>query len=109
MKIGIKFCGHCAPRTDMMGEYRKLCEAAPGWEFTYYMKDKEVDVLLVLNACQAQCAGVPKFAGPVVIAAPDSVDHWPVGKEDLIRAIIKRIVRIHLIGGDPEKQNCKNL
>ena len=65
----------------MMKVYRDLCEAVPEWEVVFFVRDQEVDLLLVLNACRVQCALVPEFKGPVVIVSPDTVDYWTIGEQ----------------------------
>lgn len=94
MRVGVKFCGHCAPRMDMV----QLCEAlrlqAPELGFHYFVQDPEADVLLILNACQAECASRPTFQGPVIWVSPGTVDHWPTPPEELCSSILKRIQEV---------------
>ncbi len=89
-KIGIKFCGHCSPRKDMMELAKELAAASETLTFVYYSQDTDVDGLLVLNACEAACAGIPDHPGPVILVTPQTVDHWPVKEEDLADYILKK-------------------
>ena len=91
MKVGVKFCGHCAPRMDMAELCKTLRARAPELVFGYYAKDPAVDVLLILNACPAECASRPDFQGPVILVSPDTVDHWPTPPEQLCSSILRRI------------------
>ena len=91
MKIGVKFCGHCAPRRDMMELYFVLRERAPQLAFSYFASDPEVDLLLVLNACEVECASRPAFDGPVIVVSPTMVDHWPVSPEQLPDRILSEL------------------
>lgn len=91
MKIGVKFCGHCAPRRDMVEVYAILRDRAPHLTFCYFVSDPEVDLLLVLNACEAECASRPTFDGPVIVVSPTMVDHWSVTPDQLPDRILARI------------------
>ena len=96
MKAGVKFCGHCAPRMDMMELLDELKAAMPETEFHYYAADRPADVLLILNACQVECATVPPFSGPVVCISPDSVNHWFTPPEMLCGAICTCLSKLEL-------------
>lgn len=87
----MKFCGHCAPRMDMMELLEELKAELPETEFCYYEPLQPADVLLVLNACQAECATVPAFSGPVLHISPNSVDHWITPPELLCSEIRARL------------------
>ncbi len=91
MKVAAKLCGHCNPRRDMVEVFRSLEGAAPDMEFSFYSRDPEADILLILNACHVECAEVPRFEGPVIIVSDSTVDHWPVADGDLSQAILARI------------------
>lgn len=86
--MGVKFCGHCAPRMDMMEFFEELQGWAREVDFRYFSADEPVDVLLILNACQVECASRPPFPGPVVVVSPDTVNHWPTARERLSQQTI---------------------
>ncbi len=88
LKIGVKFCGHCAPRMDMMELYEMLRTRAPEMEFCYFASNPDADVLLILNACQAECASRPDFSGPVAVVTPDSINRWPVPRDQLCEQLV---------------------
>ncbi len=90
-KIGIKFCGHCSPRRDMQKLSVQLKEEAGCITFVHYSEDQDVDALLILNACEVACAKCPDYFGPVIIVTPETVDHWPVERGFLAKAILKRL------------------
>ena len=76
---------------DMMELADRLKETADDIEFVFFAQDPSVDVLLILNACEAACADRPQFPGPVIVVTPETVDHWPVNKINLIKTITERI------------------
>jgi len=76
---------------DMMELLGKLRAAMPWVEFHYYQPGLPADALLILNACQAECASRPPFPGPVILVSPGSVNHWPVPPEQLCGEIMSRL------------------
>ena len=94
LKIAVKLCGHCNPRTDMMetaAQLKKRAQEGEGLEFVFWAADKDADLLLILSACESACAERPDFDGPVIVATPETVDHWPVKEEDLCERIMEKI------------------
>lgn len=91
MRIGIKFCGHCSPRRDMAYIAKRLKETAKKHEFVYFSEDTNVDILLVLNACESACAAIPAFEGKIITATPETVDFVPVKGEELASKILEKI------------------
>lgn len=73
--------------------YSALRERAPHLSFSYFAADPEADLLLILNACEVECASRPVFQGPVIVACPSAVDHWPVSPEQLPGRILSEIER----------------
>lgn len=71
--------------------YEELQVLAPQWSFCYFARDPDVDLLLLLNACGAECVSLPAFQGPVVTASPYTVDHWPVSPPQLAAEIVQHI------------------
>ncbi len=67
MKIAIKLCGHCNMRFDMTEIVDHLKKTFPEVEFSYYSRDPDADLLLILNACPAGCAKVPDYKGTIGI------------------------------------------
>lgn len=90
-KIGIKLCGHCSPRKDMQSLVYELSNIMEDCRIVYWMQDTNVDVLLILNACEAGCASCPAFAGKVIRVTPETVDCYPVKEEELADAIRERL------------------
>ena len=82
-KIAVKFCGHCSPRMDMMSFMQQLQQSMPDFEFCFYSREPDGDILLLLNACHAECCSQPPFDGPVMIVSPDRVDGWPTERDQL--------------------------
>lgn len=76
---------------DMMELLGELKARLPGIEFCYYEPHRPADVLLVLNACQVECAAVPAFSGPVLHISPNSIDHWITPPELLCRELCARL------------------
>ncbi|SMC37913.1 hypothetical protein [Papillibacter cinnamivorans] len=91
MKVGVKFCGHCAMHMDMTVLYGALRLALPEIEFAYASASEKWDLLLILNACPVACAGRPVFDGPVITVSPVAVDGWPVEPENLLEELAKRL------------------
>ncbi len=91
LRVGLKLCGHCSPRMDMADFAERLEDEGEEIEYIYYSRlnemmhdaQKQIDILLILNACESACAERPQFAGPVIIVTPETVDHWPVNKNEL--------------------------
>ena len=54
---------------------------------------ENVDILLILNACEAACAAQPEFEGPVITATPQTIDHWSVESELLVQTIKEVLIR----------------
>lgn len=97
MKVSVKFCGHCAPRMDMWELYEKLqktcAKLSDKVQFVYYMNDRDADLLLVLNACQAACASVDPFDGKMIWVSPGEIDHWPVPEDEMCTALQQLICK----------------
>lgn len=91
MTVGVKFCGHCAPRRDMTEVYAALRAQAPELLFCCWAEKAAADALLILNACRSECASRPAFLGPVVVVSPEAVDHWPTPPDQLCPAILQRL------------------
>ena len=75
----------------MMELFTDLRARAPEITFCFFVSDANVDVLLILNACQAECASRPDFQGPVITVSPNAVDHWPTPPEQLCDAVLRRV------------------
>lgn len=75
----------------MMELLEKLRAALPQVEFCYDRPGLAADALLILNACQAECASRPPFSGPVIVVSPGSIDHWPVQPEQLCGELASRL------------------
>lgn len=71
--IGVKFCGNCQPRRDMVELYKRLKADTPDLEFVSWSAP-DYAALLVLQACDAACATVPPFAGPTVEVIVSTLD-----------------------------------
>ncbi len=69
---------------EVLAEIKKL---APEIQFVYYVQDNDVDVLLILHACQAECAERPDFHGLVIEVSPNRIDHWPIEEESFISSV----------------------
>jgi len=91
LKVGIKYCGHCQPQMDTKELYEQLLLQMKDAEFFYFALNENVDILLILNACQVGCASRPKFHGRTIIVTPNEVDYWPVEKQDIVRKVIEKI------------------
>ncbi len=94
MKVGVKFCGHCSPRMDMTELFDELQKRAPEIKFVYYMLDTRIDILLVMHACQVECASIPQFSGPVVNVSPSSINRWPVEESVLCESVYQTLVAL---------------
>lgn len=91
MKVGVKFCGHCAMHRDMTVLYEALRLALPEIGFTYASAPETWDLLLILNACPVACAGRPAFDGPVMVVSPVAIDGWQVESERLLEELAERL------------------
>jgi len=72
----------------------ELSERADDIAFVHW-EDASFDVLLILSGCGTDCATRPPCSAPLVAAAGESVDHWPVmaaGLPDAIIAALRRCV-----------------
>ena len=90
-KVGLKLCGHCSPRADMVALEEALKQEADDMDFVYYLQDALVQSLLILNACESACAKHPPFDGPVIVVTPETVDCWPVDSGQMTAEILKRL------------------
>ena len=93
-RVGIKFCGHCSPRRDMQRLAGELKERKRDCEFVYWSQNTNVDVLLILNACEAGCAKQPAFVGSIIHVTPETVDYWQVEAKELCNTVIKKLEEI---------------
>ena len=98
MRVGVKFCGHCAPRMDMAELCKTLRARAPELVFGYYARDPAVDVRLITTAGPAECARRPNYPGPVILVPPDTVDPGPTPPEQLCSSILRRIQAVSRSG-----------
>lgn len=88
---------------DMMALLSELKARLPETEFVYYDPERPADALLVLNACQVQCASRPAFSGPTLVVSPQSIDYWPIPSEQLCDALCQRLLALNTLnssGGD---------
>lgn len=77
---------------DMWEFSRQLQDLLGGTEFSYLAAgETDADILLVLNACQVGCAGIPPFSGKVIMVTPGEVNYWPVPPEGLLPEVVRRI------------------
>ncbi|WP_371380467.1 hypothetical protein [Sporomusa aerivorans] len=102
VKIGVKFCGNCNPHYDMPGLVTELAAQVDGLTFGRWDKG-EYDILLVLNSCSIGCATRLLFGGRVIVVTSESVDHWPVTKEELPNVVLVALQDAVLSLGT---QNC---
>ena len=72
-RIGVKFCGNCQPRRDMVELYKRLKAETPDLTFVSW-SEPEYAALLVLQACDAACAAMPPFTGPTVEVIVSTLD-----------------------------------
>ena len=87
LRVGLKYCGHCQPRRDMVALMRLVEADAPEMAFERW-SDPEYDVLLVLQACDVACAEVASTARPrveVIVSTIDFVDYET--DDDLAEAV----------------------
>lgn len=75
---------------DMAALLRQLRQAMPEAEFSFEVTER-TQVLLMLNACRVGCAQTPPFTGRIIVVTPDEVDFWPVRREELAAAVMRRI------------------
>lgn len=73
---------------DMTVLYAMLRAQAPEMEFYFFTSHPDVDMLLILNACQAECASRPDFQGPTAVVSPESINHWPVPSQQLCEQLL---------------------
>ena len=93
-KVGVKFCGHCAPQMDMMDLLGFLHSQLPDIDFVFYVREPDPDILLVMHACDAQCAEIPEFDGPVIEVAPYQIDHWTYDPEGFYQILKDRLLAV---------------
>lgn len=91
-RVGVKFCGHCAPVMDMMSLLHLLQSSLPGIEFSFYVREQGQDLLLVMHACDAQCALVPEFDGPVIQVSPYRIDNWTYPEDEFVKTLAEKIL-----------------
>ena len=78
-QIGVKFCGNCQPRRDMVELYKVIKAHAPDLDFVSW-DEPDYAALLVLQSCDAVCATLPPFDGPKVEVVISTLDF--TGYED---------------------------
>ncbi len=89
-KVGIKYCGHCMPLQSMYDLGDELAELAPGIGFVPFFRDPDVDLLLILCACPAECVSA-RFGGPVMMVSPGYIDHEKVDPDSMAEEILRRL------------------
>ena len=65
MIVMVKYCGGCNPRYDRVGMVTKLAEDFPAVQFIGHTNGSSVDMLLVVNGCQNQCASLDHTAAVI--------------------------------------------
>ncbi|MDR2727378.1 MAG: hypothetical protein LBC10_05240 [Deltaproteobacteria bacterium] len=92
-RIGVKFCGNCQPRRDMVALYDLLKMQAPDLDFIGWAEPNYA-ALLVLQACDAVCATPPPFAGPKVEVVASTLDFTGYeDTDDLVQAALAALRR----------------
>ena len=102
--IGVKFCGNCQPRRDMLELYACL-KKTEGMEFVRW-SEPDYAVLLVLQACDAACAELPPFEGPKVEVIGSRLNFVEYEETDeLVRAVVAAL-RTAARGGENVGRNA---
>ena len=91
--IGVKFCGNCQPRRDMVELYGLLKAGAHDLEFVRW-SDPDYAALLVLQACDAACAEMPPFAGPKVEVVVSTLNFQEYEQTDELVAAVLTSLRM---------------
>ncbi|MGI6096520.1 MAG: hypothetical protein ACOYBM_00145 [Dethiobacteria bacterium] len=89
MKVGVKFCGNCNPHIDTISLYRELVYSLPT-EFVNY--EDEYELLLVLSACEVDCAARPGRGHPELVVAGSTINRLPAGKKDLLNELKEQLL-----------------
>lgn len=98
-RIGVKFCGNCQPRRDMLELYGRLKEA-DDLEFVNW-SEPDYAALLVLQACDAACAALPPFEGPKVEVVGPRLDFVEYEETDELTRAVLGALRAAARGDEP--------
>jgi hypothetical protein len=96
-RVGVKFCGNCNPHVSTETIYRQIKESLgnnPYIEFLHW-EEPQLDCLLVLSGCPADCANRPDFIGYEIVVAGKSVARTSCAMEiiaDKVSGIIENLV-----------------
>ncbi|MHB1651595.1 MAG: hypothetical protein ACYCVD_03850 [Desulfitobacteriaceae bacterium] len=99
MKVGIKYCGHCNPLVEGHAVMEQLQSLEPSLSFVPW-HEPEKDILLIFSGCLTDCVAKPKFVGPVLNVAGNSVERKWFAISELPGAILQAL---------REKQGNKNM
>jgi hypothetical protein len=91
VRVGVKFCGNCNPVVDFPELIRRLSGEISEIEFVHWNDSSGYSMLLVLNSCPVSCATRPDFKGTSIIVTSESVNCWPVKREEMTAAILQGI------------------
>lgn len=92
MRIGLKYCGNCNPHIDGPGFVEALKKEMPDAVFCQ-AGTQDIDALLIVSGCPADCATRPVYAGPTVVVAGNTVGYIPYERDELLK-IVKTKLRI---------------
>lgn len=93
-KIGVKYCGHCNPYLDGPDLIKELQRLNLDLIFTTYDAGN-IDLLLIISACQADCATRPDYEDERIIVGGHTIDFAPVSPDQL-PAVLSRKLRSKL-------------
>ena len=93
MRVGVKFCGNCNPKVDLVAVFHKMKTMTDQMEFVFYNDPGGFDKLLILSACSADCATRPDFAGPTVVVAGGEVDYWAASFAQMPDVILDALLK----------------
>lgn len=89
-KIGVKYCGNCNPNLDGPELVKELQQLNPDLLFTSYQAE-DIEVLLIVSACQVDCASRPDFQGLAVIVGGYTLDFTPIEPSRLASAVSQKL------------------
>lgn len=94
MKVAVKYCGGCNPEIDREALVRQLAENT-GLDIQPAGKLPEPSVVLLVSGCARGCLNPgPDKGGPErqIVIAGESIDYWPVAKEELVHVLASMLV-----------------
>jgi hypothetical protein len=99
LPIAVIYCGGCNPEIEREALVKRLGQKSGYQLFHMGSQSVKPDLVLAVNGCARECMdsrSIGSRGGKIIVVAGCRIDGWPVAREEMVDALMRKINEIEL-------------